>query len=451
MKNIILIFALFVLGSQVFGVEVFYPKYPNVQINSERTFFIGNSDVEVKINGKVIQRNLQGAFAYVVPLELGENTFVIEDSKVKITYTITRCNTNFQSTNREFRAFNETEVMKTAVANSPLRAIPDDNGERITHLDKGVHVKLIGKQNDFYKVQLADNISAWIAQNLLCRCTDSTTALLTGYDYIDSEDYFTFIFHTTKKIPYIITENPSLAIRFFNVESTKLPEFDYKEATGTSQLFGYKGHYNNNNQFVWEIRKPPIIDPAQPLQNIKITLDAGHGGREKGAISCFGDKEKDINLAITKYLQKELTSRGAKVFMTRKGDDTLSLSERIKYTNKNDAMISISIHGNAIPDSLNPNKHRGTSLYYYYDMAQPLAQCIQQEMTDQLGTENDGVHYRSFAMTRNSEALSVLIEVGYLINPDDCVLLRDENFQKAAAKAIANGVEKFFLKSRINS
>ena len=99
-----------------------------------------------------------------------------------------------------------------------------------------------------------------------------------------------------------------------------------------------------------------------------------------------------------------------------------------------------------MPDNLDPNKSRGTSIFYYYEQARPLAECILNEMTSQLGMNNDKVRQASLALVRNTNALSILIEVGYLINPDDSSMIRESDFQKATAKAIANGLEKYFLK-----
>ena len=78
-------------------------------------------------------------------------------------------------------------------------------------------------------------------------------------------------------------------------------------------------------------------------------------------------------------------------------------------------------------------------------MARPLADCIIKEMRKQLGMNNDKVRQASLALVRNTNALSILIEVGYLINPDDSALLREADFQKAAAHAIADGIEKYLI------
>ena len=63
----------------------------------------------------------------------------------------------------------------------------------------------------------------------------------------------------------------------------------------------------------------------------------------------------------------------------------------------------------------------------------------------ELGTKNDGLHQQSFAVIRNTGAISILIEVAYLINPEDNSKLINDNFQKNTAKAISDGIEKYII------
>lgn len=129
--------------------------------------------------------------------------------------------------------------------------------------------------------------------------------------------------------------------------------------------------------------------------------------------------------------------------MTRNSDETIELYDRVKIANQKDAMIFISIHGNALPDNADPVLNKGTSIYYYYPQAKPLADSIMKEMTSQLTFNDDNVRKGSLAVVRNTNALSILIEVAYLINPEDNSKLIDKDIQKKAGKAIADGVEEF--------
>ena len=129
--------------------------------------------------------------------------------------------------------------------------------------------------------------------------------------------------------------------------------------------------------------------------------------------------------------------------MTRSGDDNVGLYDRVEIANKNDSMMFISIHGNALPDNADPLQNSGTSIYYYYNQSKPLADSIMRTMMEQLSTNDDKVRKGSLAVVRNTEALSILIEVAYLINPDDNAKLINKEFQKQTAKAIADGIEEY--------
>lgn len=130
--------------------------------------------------------------------------------------------------------------------------------------------------------------------------------------------------------------------------------------------------------------------------------------------------------------------------MTRDGDTYTGLKDRVEIANMQDSIILLSIHANALPDGCDPNKNSGTSIYYYYNQAKPLADTLITTITKNLSINNDGIRQASLALTRNTQALSLLIETAYLINPEDNSKLLDAEFQKDYAKAIADGLEDFF-------
>ena len=101
------------------------------------------------------------------------------------------------------------------------------------------------------------------------------------------------------------------------------------------------------------------------------------------------------------------------------------------------------LHGNSLPDGADPIANNGTEIYYYYNQAKPLADSILKEIVSQTGMNDHKVRQSSLALVRNTNALSILIELGYMINPSDNSKLVDKEFQKKAAKAIADGIESF--------
>ena len=453
MRKFLIIWGAFLIGQTSFAIDIVYPKKTNVKINSSSTFFVGSADPNQKftINGELVDVHNSGGFAHVVKLEDGENNFELISGDEIVTFTINKPQkilNKKQSPAKLIQYENPKEVL-TAKNLSPLRSTPVDAGiNRMAHFQEGIHLTIDGEKNNFYRVSLGQNKKAWIAKsNVKQNCDNSnTTATVLNYDFKDDKDYYNFVFHLDKKVPYEIIEGNIFYLKLYNIkdqpEGTYVFSFPYSTANETHKIVGYSSEYKGND-LIWKIRKYPKININKPLKNITIAVDAGHGGKDFGAIGCLGDKEKDITLAISKYLEEELTNRGAKVVMTRSDDSYVELQERVNKANEKDSMFLISIHGNALPDHLNPLEHKGTSIYYYYDQAKLLAANILVTMNQQLGTKNDKIRQGSLALVRNTNALSILIEVAYLINPEDNVLLIDPQFQKKCAKAIADGIENY--------
>ena len=440
----IFIFCIFIANS-AYGFDIVYPKNNNITKKTPTTFFIGASKKPVKINGQNIKLHPTGGFAYFVNLKNGVNTFTFESEDKKETYTITRLVNRGKITPPKLIDYNTDKYFIVTKDKSPLRSTPVDAGiNRLAHLQEGVLLTSNGEKGNFYRIKL-NNKFGWINKNNVKETEKYTLAKLKNYDFKNTEDNYIFTFHLDKKVPYEITEGETITLKFYNTDKEHFFDFPYKRKTGTDKLFGYYGEYKDND-FILKIRKPPEINNKKPLKNIKIVVDPGHGGKETGATGCLGDKEKDIVLKISKHLEHELKSRGAKVIMTREHDKNVGLNERIDIANKNDAVIFVSIHNNALPDTLNPNEHRGTSIFYYYNQAKPLAETVLKTMTEELETQNDNIHQQSFAVVRNTGALSILIEVAYLINPYDNEMLINHDFQKNTAKSIANGLEKYLTK-----
>ena len=452
MHKIFTVLFLLMFGCNCLGVDIVYPKKNNVTINAKSTFFIGSSKTPFTINGKNVPIHPSGGFAYVVDLAEGENTFVLQSDDERKIFIITKPKIKSGSwTAPQFKQYETTKTFYTTVDKAPLRSTPVDAGiNRIAHLQRNVLLNVDGEKGGFYRVILNGEKFGWIAKTNVKSADTSfvnAPAKFLGYDFEEDDEFYRFIFHFDKKIPYEITEGEKLSVKFFNVENGDyVKEFPYSQINSGKKLIGYGGEYLDND-FVWKIRKPIKINPKKPLKNVTITVDAGHGGSEAGAIGCLGDREKDVTLSIAKFLEKELNKRGANVVMTRDDDKYIGLSERVDIANYTNSSIFISIHGNALPDGMNPNEHSGVSIYYYYDEAKPLANVLINSITEQLGINNDKVRQASFAVVRNTNALSVLIETAYLINPEDNAKLIDEEFQKSYAKAIADGLEMYLMNS----
>jgi N-acetylmuramoyl-L-alanine amidase len=172
-----------------------------------------------------------------------------------------------------------------------------------------------------------------------------------------------------------------------------------------------------------------------------ICLDPGHGGSETGAIGPSGVHESQVNLAIAGKLKDILEARGATVIMTRQSDSqTLSLQERVDIAVKSHCDLLVSIHNNALPDGRDPWAEHGTSSYWYQPQAMELARILKNSLCAKLGFPDFGVFYDNLALTRPCQTVAVLVEVGFMVQPDEYTQLTKPETQDKAALALADGI-----------
>ncbi|MCR8642213.1 N-acetylmuramoyl-L-alanine amidase [Paenibacillus sp. N1-5-1-14] len=211
------------------------------------------------------------------------------------------------------------------------------------------------------------------------------------------------------------------------------------------QLREYVAVYNRVEQ-VDVSPQPMMAAPSPILVGKTIVIDAGHGGKDAGAIGQSGINEKDLTLQTALNIKQELETRtGAKVILTRKEDDFLSLAERADLSNEQKADLFISLHCDAFEEG----SVGGITSYYYrhedYEVAQTIHSLLYQDF---LQTRDRGVLYGDFQVLRDNEAPSVLLELGYISNVEDENRIQSHLFQTHAAKSITDGIITFLLKDK---
>ena len=357
-------------------------------------------------------------------------------------------------------------VVKTD--NAPVRVVP--GGDRLTPLPKDVKISIVAASAGYYKFKLSDSISAWIKA--------SDVGLLSGlaqepyaevYDvqtYEDADNSYIKI-PMSEKLPLSVQEvNNALVVDIFGaklksvltpsvsgflkeVQVSQTPDnaLNVRAVVNASQVWGYSYCYCGNDLII-KLRKKPDFDCENPLKGQIIAIDPGHGGSETGAVGPTGVPEKTINLAISMFLKEELEKDGAKVVMTRTNDDeNPGLYERSEIARKNNALILISVHNNALPDGQDPYKTHGTSVYYYQPHSYLLAKSIDAALVNDLGLKDLGALHGSLALTRPTEPISVLAEVAFMIHPDEYAKLLTPEFQKSSAISIKRGLVEFLKNS----
>ncbi len=181
----------------------------------------------------------------------------------------------------------------------------------------------------------------------------------------------------------------------------------------------------------------------KPGKGWTIMLDPGHGGVEHGAIGPGGLMEKEVNLELAGLLRKRLEKKGFEVVMTREDDSRVGLADRVALAQDANATLFVSLHFNSIAQGNDPRRLAGSSLYWYYPQSLELARTLHPQLLQRMKLGDDGFYYRNLAVLRNSWMPSVLVEGGYIIQPETEAMLEQGDLLKREAKAICDAIIEY--------
>ncbi|MFT2747052.1 N-acetylmuramoyl-L-alanine amidase family protein [Helicobacter pylori] len=245
---------------------------------------------------------------------------------------------------------------------------------------------------------------------------------------------------------------------------------------------------SKNQVFIAE-KNDASIKP-QRKKHKKIVLDAGHGGKDCGAMSANLVCEKDIVLEVVKFLHKELKKRGYSVLLTRDKDIYIDLVARTELANKKSADLFISVHANSIPKRSTSNAH-GIETYFLSTARSERARKVAEQenkdnvnlmdyfskslLLNSLNTQrlivsnklaidvqygmlqsvrknypdvvDGGVREGPFWVLAGALMPSILIEIGYNSHAIESKRIQSKPYQKILAKGIADGIDSFFSKN----
>lgn len=339
-------------------------------------------------------------------------------------------------------------------------------GAKMTFLDTGIVVKVIDSTVVNYKVQLSKNHFAYLSKSDFKRDDaikiqsyyltsswlvngDDTTDYVTislneklpyrSMQLIDPSKIVVDIFGATSNTNWITQRSSATEVKSVYPEQIEDDVFRITIDLKHNQHWGYSIYYRENKLVIKVKRQPRSLD----MRDLKIAVDAGHGGSNVGAKGVkSGISEKNYTLLIAKELEKELTDEGATVFMTRKGDESYGMTDRINMLEKEKPDFLISIHLNSsVNDSVN-----GVSTYYRYVGFRPLSKYILESMLELPLNEFGNVGNFNFALNGPTDYPNCLVEVAFLSNENDEKLILDPEFRKDVAKKITEGIKKWLKK-----
>ncbi|WRG66059.1 N-acetylmuramoyl-L-alanine amidase [Helicobacter pylori] len=247
---------------------------------------------------------------------------------------------------------------------------------------------------------------------------------------------------------------------------------------------------NESKNQVFIIEKNDTLIKTKRKKHKKIVLDAGHGGKDCGAMSANLVCEKDIVLEVVKFLHKELKKRGYSVLLTRDKDIYIDLVARTELANKKSADLFISVHANSIPKHSTSNAH-GIETYFLSTARSERARKVAEQenkddvnlmdyfskslLLNSLNTQrlivsnklaidvqygmlqsvrknypdvvDGGVREGPFWVLAGALMPSILIEIGYNSHAIESKRIQSKPYQKILAKGIADGIDSFFSKN----
>jgi N-acetylmuramoyl-L-alanine amidase len=179
---------------------------------------------------------------------------------------------------------------------------------------------------------------------------------------------------------------------------------------------------------------------------MKIGIDPGHGGFDPGAVGSTRLYEKDVTLAISLELDRLLRQAGLEPVLTRTDDRTVELITRSALLNNQKCDLAISVHINSA--TRQGADYISTFIQGTGGQAEKLAEKVQAELVKATGWPDGGVRVKNLHMTRETKMPAILVECGFISNPEQEKLLRQPEMQKKIARAIADGILDYLGKEK---
>ncbi|MBM7584802.1 N-acetylmuramoyl-L-alanine amidase [Bacillus pakistanensis] len=327
---------------------------------------------------------------------------------------------------------------KVTVESVNIRSQGSLNGKVIAKASKGDRFQLLKKENNWYQVELADGQMGWIAGWLIEKNVDSTVK----EDGQSKESTIKILYNGTN-IRSDANVNASIVKRansgdVFSIVSSISDWYEIDLGNGqTGFIAGWVVSLNNNQS---SSDSPSPTNRDGTIEGKTIVLDPGHGGIDSGTTGFRGTLEKQLTLKTAENLYYKLKHAGANVILTRNDDRYLHLNSRVEISHSNSADAFISLHY----DSINDSSINGFTTYYYHDYQKELAVAMDQKLGDTLTLRNRGIKKGDFFVIRENSQPSVLIELGYLSNPNEERTVTSSQYQDMAAISLYNGITSYF-------
>ncbi|NJD21491.1 MAG: N-acetylmuramoyl-L-alanine amidase [Melioribacter sp.] len=429
----------------------------NISFECQRKDFSGSSNYEVQIPLKNFTKNQK----YSIKLVLKSSENNTDQTTIE---KVLGCNL-FVKDETDFPLLTTTQDNSLLTFTlAPIRLGAPIRNE----LPKNVVLKSNGIFGDNYRVHLSDTEEGYINREFVQELPNSS--VMPGY-FINPISCYSSASADIIKIPYLENvpyeiypdpEQKRIIINLYGVRTSStwmihrnnlrfIENVTWQQTTKetykiyinlkTSKIWGYdiKPY---GKELIFRIKYPPTynVENNLPLKGIKISLEAGHGGSNIGAVGLSGLKEKEINLKLCKMLESLFKEQGAEILQVRDSDKDMTLTAKRDTVTNSDANIHLSIHANSSEPSNEFLGASGTCTFYHNPFWAKLAEKVFNKLIE-LDVKPFGVvgsfNYR---VTRMSDMPSILVEQAFLSNAEDEEKLNDDNFRQHMAEKIYEGL-----------
>ena len=487
----------------VFDLSVsqdFDVTYPTKDVSTYYSgiFITGTGAVgTVNINGAEYACRTDGTFGVYLELSEGENPVTVFSAGGSKSFTVTR--KVYRSTGSTVKKelswddsikLNPGRIIRTTSQLTSILSDPEDDYSIIAGLDTGtklivadsVEAERSGVKTYVYqltnggyvpsdKVEILDEITQDYNPSKKEKTEDYTIyekPVITAADAEKLENGDNILKFTVNNMPAVthsfLQDKLTVVFMDTDMEDIPVPSTDfYTDYTvlqtenhtqidfvldASNPLWGYDIKSEEGTVTLYFKDKPQLQEGNNPLEGITIMLDAGHGGKDSGALgvaSVNGPLEKDLNLAVAQATKAILESKGATVLMTRDDDTFPTLDERRNMARDLKPDLFIAVHHNSMDYSYNSTKARGSECYYFTHQSKNLAVAMTENISAATGRFNRGTFNGRYYVTRTDICPSVLMEYGFMINSSEfSTLYSNIDIYKAAygtAKAVLQALE----------
>jgi N-acetylmuramoyl-L-alanine amidase len=367
------------------------------------------------------------------------------------------------------------QVVEVTTESGTARTGPSTDHSRLTPLPKGTRATVTGYEGEWLRLDYGGWIRA--SETQVLPTTTPPRSLIRSIRASQTDGWTEIAFPLQTAVPVSVQQGDrTFTLTLYNAtaqtdiirldDDPLIERLDWQQIAPeqiqytfnlkTTQQWGYKLRYEGTT-LILSLRHAPVVatqssrNRRQALAGISILLDPGHGGPEDmGGIGSTGYTEKDVTLVISKLLRDRLIERGATVYMTREGDIDLYPQDRVAMIEQLEPTMALSLHYNALPDEGDLENTVGVGAFWYNAQSHNLAVFLHQSLVNQLDRPSYGVFWNNLALTRPTVAPAVLMELGFMGNPEEFEWITNPNEQARLADALAEGITQWVLQRAVD-